>query len=61
MGLVTIPGSAEPIRLWPSWLSAPYAGPDACYGCGLTPEVMNPGRWVLCRYCDELRKLLVGA
>jgi hypothetical protein len=60
MTLVTLPGG-EPIRIAPAWLSTPYAGPDACYGCGLTPEVMNPGQWVLCRYCNELRALLMGS
>lgn len=48
-------------RPWPvdpEWLSEPYTGPNACYGCGLTPEVQNPGKWILCSWCDELRAVL---
>lgn len=52
---------ADHPRPWPvdpEWLSEPYAGPNACYGCGLTPEVQNPGEWILCSTCDELRAVL---
>lgn len=44
----------------PAWLHTPYAGPNACYGCGLEPEVMNPGQWILCRWCNELRAILMS-
>ncbi len=44
----------------PAWLYTPYAGRDRCWGCGLEPEVMNPGQWILCSWCDELRALLAA-
>lgn len=49
----------EPRRA-PSWLTHPYADRDSCYGCGLEPEVMNPGQWILCRWCNDLRALMMA-
>jgi hypothetical protein len=39
----------------PGWLKQPYNSAGGCYGCGLTPEIMNPGEWALCFWCNELR------
>lgn len=58
MGYRGMAAGATVPRPTPAWLIHPYAGRNACYGCGLTPEVMNPGQWVLCRYCNDLRRLL---
>jgi hypothetical protein len=40
------------------WLNSPYAGRHVCYGCGLTPEVQKPGKWILCSWCNELRAVV---
>jgi hypothetical protein len=42
----------------PSWLRTPYRPGGGCYGCGLEAEVMNPGKWALCFWCNELRLTL---
>lgn len=61
---IVVPGSATywtpPDPALPRWLSEPYASQDRCWGCGLEPEVMNPGRWILCFWCDELRAVLAA-
>lgn len=42
----------------PGWLRTPYRPDGGCYGCGLDAEVMNPGKWALCFWCNELRLVL---
>lgn len=39
----------------PGWLKQPHSTAGGCWGCGLEAEIMNPGKWVLCFYCNELR------
>lgn len=39
----------------PRWVRQPHSSAGGCYGCGLEPELMKPGEWVLCFWCNELR------
>jgi hypothetical protein len=43
-----------------TFANRPYADRDACWGCGLTPDVIKYGTNPMCRWCEELLRILLG-
>lgn len=59
------PRPPRPLPGDPVWLHRPYRSREECWGCGLDPElqedeIITPGTFPLCPWCDELRKVLEG-